>query len=1237
VTLGADGKVIGMQRIYGIRDNTTLSIEWRPPENRTYTLILEVDPENEVHERDEMNNILTMSVEVLLPDLIPHDLRADEGVYVNARNPINLTVEGMAENFSISLIENGTVVGKTTNVTCYGTENVTVYWKPTTLGNHTITAFVDSDGAIVETNETDNNITATFEVLRPDLVPVNIEPDIYYIDEFNDVNIGVNGTAEDFNVTLLVNYAGTDESGDLNFFITPIVNQTDYERLKIPGTDLDSNLTCNITGLKNWSWDDLNELDLEVGSGSETGTLDKNDSWNIDYVALSVNYTANGTDKTIVLNVSNVTTPGNWKNVSDVYVSDGVYVGTENITSLYLEMDDPENACGNITSVTVLLRGHTSNALTPPQYRYNFTMTKEGVNTYNHSINFGWVPRYEGIYNLTVFLDADNDINETAEANNNISREVLAVKRIKLELTSPVGGETWTGVQNITWNATYEDPVLIDLFYSPDRGYRWIPIATNETNDGVYQWDTEDAIDGKYMIEILAHAGKVWEMDQSGFFYIRNNNAGIEWGSFHANAGYYPGDSPNAPEIAWVSEDIGAEGSSSLIVARGKIFVYCTGWSGMYSDYTYLVALDQSNGEVLWGTEIAPRVYGSWATPAYKDGSVYVSSGNGVYRIDADTGEVIWEFKFPSGGGSVNGGPAVTKRAVYVGDWEAPGGGGTYYSFNTSNPGDIFWEFDVSGGGDGHSQAVPAVAYGNVYFGSFNYYSGQSHAYCVDAVSGEEIWKTPSGAVCGSVTVADHIVYFSTYTGGKFYALDAFNGSVIWTNTVGWTDSTPAYMPGSKSTRSYIYFTKGYSGPGTTYCLDAKTGEIVWQHGGVGYWTNSPVVTGDGKVYAGKYSGGFIPGYCGLYCLDAFTGDELWHSDYGGSSPVIVNGFVYTIDACGRGFAFGEDKLPDLSVLYATAPDPEYRVEKPGTIKAMIQNIGKSDVTEEFKVELREGADLLDVKTVSGLNMSNTTVVEFDWIPETLGNHNLIVEVDPDPGVIYESDSMNNVWGPLKVYVEDNKPDLVVEIEDVVFEGSMVTVKVNITNIGHETHDGFWVRFSVDGVRQEERWVHLSDHSLSLSFTWSASGAGMHTLKIEANPADNPAIQNEVTWMNNEDSREIEVFEPTSTPTPGLPHGYGGGGGGGSGIFDWGEFFGSGTGSEGNETGEFMIPINETESVIEEESSRVNGYPMGEETGGSAGGGGKISYIWILIVTVTLALVIYGYWRESRFRGGRRR
>ena len=58
--------------------------------------------------------------------------------------------------------------------------------------------------------------------------------------------------------------------------------------------------------------------------------------------------------------------------------------------------------------------------------------------------------------------------------------------------------------------------------------------------------------------------------------------------------------------------------------------------------------------------------------------------------------------------------------------------------------------------------------------------------------------------------------------------------------------------------------------------------------------------------------------------------------------------------------------------------------------------------------------------------------------------------------------------------------------------------------------------------------------------------------------------------------------------------------------------------------------------ILKREKRTEKGYPMSEELAGSSGGGGVISYIWILIVTITLALVIYGYWNESRFRGKKR-
>ena len=83
------------------------------------------------------------------------------------------------------------------------------------------------------------------------------------------------------------------------------------------------------------------------------------------------------------------------------------------------------------------------------------------------------------------------------------------------------------------------------------------------------------------------------------------------------NPRYFDWDTPDEPHLAWVSEDIFAGGSTSIVVADDTVFVYCTGTGGSSSsDYTYMVAMNATNGEMLWATEIAPAEFGSWASPA---------------------------------------------------------------------------------------------------------------------------------------------------------------------------------------------------------------------------------------------------------------------------------------------------------------------------------------------------------------------------------------------------------------------------------------------------------------------------------------------------------------------------------------------------------------------------------------------------------------------------------------------
>ncbi len=74
--------------------------------------------------------------------------------------------------------------------------------------------------------------------------------------------------------------------------------------------------------------------------------------------------------------------------------------------------------------------------------------------------------------------------------------QVLAVGTVSpnaptVDLLAPNGGEEWDALQTIAWNASDEDedPLSFSIFYTPDGGRIWLPVASNIQGD-FYQVDT---------------------------------------------------------------------------------------------------------------------------------------------------------------------------------------------------------------------------------------------------------------------------------------------------------------------------------------------------------------------------------------------------------------------------------------------------------------------------------------------------------------------------------------------------------------------------------------------------------------------------------------------------------------------------------------------------------------------------------------------------------------------------
>ena len=76
-----------------------------------------------------------------------------------------------------------------------------------------------------------------------------------------------------------------------------------------------------------------------------------------------------------------------------------------------------------------------------------------------------------------------------------------------ISLLYPNGGESVNGTIQIRWNANddFDDSLDIDIEYSDDAGESWFTIATNEENDGSFDWDLSMMPEGnEYLVRVTA-------------------------------------------------------------------------------------------------------------------------------------------------------------------------------------------------------------------------------------------------------------------------------------------------------------------------------------------------------------------------------------------------------------------------------------------------------------------------------------------------------------------------------------------------------------------------------------------------------------------------------------------------------------------------------------------------------------------------------------------------------------
>jgi outer membrane protein assembly factor BamB len=295
-----------------------------------------------------------------------------------------------------------------------------------------------------------------------------------------------------------------------------------------------------------------------------------------------------------------------------------------------------------------------------------------------------------------------------------------------------------------------------------------------------------------------------------------------------ANTGSNPDGTPlrNSPETL-VQQDVPAGHPANYLVANGTLY--------LHSAENGLGAIEVGSGEVEWIFEEADTPL----IPEFVEGDVLVarSLGGNIFAIDRSDGSLTAGRPTEQGYGMA---PGTSGR------WFAPVSEGRVVA-GEADSNEPVWETPVEGTG-----VRPAFADGRVFVST------------VELPPEEINFENPAG-IDG---------------GGRLYALDAEDGSVLWDRTrVGGGLAPPTVHDGT------VYWT---GTDGDILTNDAKTGDSGWELKTDSSF-NTPVAITDDHLFAGNDDGG-------LYVIDTESGERLRRIPIGDplyAGPVVVGNVVY--------------------------------------------------------------------------------------------------------------------------------------------------------------------------------------------------------------------------------------------------------------------------------------------------------------------------------------------------------
>jgi len=241
----------------------------------------------------------------------------------------------------------------------------------------------------------------------------------------------------------------------------------------------------------------------------------------------------------------------------------------------------------------------------------------------------------------------------------------------------------------------------------------------------------------------------------------------------------------------------------------------------------YVEALNFSTGQTVW---TFPTLGEDMPTPVIHNGLVIFPNGNGVvYALNVLTGQSVWNATLSVGSVVSMSCPAITGNLIYFGQSNP-------YSFDCVNlsDGQVVWTTAFPAAVGGLDDCSPVVWNGVVISGYTVYASNglvQPILFGIDEMTGQVLWQVkenvgiyPAGGEWFTpVTVWNGIVYSDSPENGTLYAVNAKDGSVLWTFPTGSATSNVNVFNGYL----WIVSSATFYGPAALFVLNPSTGTLV--------------------------------------------------------------------------------------------------------------------------------------------------------------------------------------------------------------------------------------------------------------------------------------------------------------------------------------------------------------------------------------------------------------------------